>query len=485
MARSASFRLVAALESSTLGQCSEFHVETPLLRNRNVFNHTNVWASPSEQISLRSSLVPPPVFKCLGATLAGSLVALLGMFAEGHRDRKHARLGCNYRSNGANSSVGGTSPSANHDNAVVESCSSREEHGRSTQCATKVKIGEVHGDNRTSPVQLRSQVGCSVAAALLASQRPAAWSFSEAAPSDQGCERDVVVGSSEGSSTCLSWCKKSEHRPSETLMKVERHVKSILNKMTRESFAKLYSQLLDCLAKTEAHEGIISVVAREVFAKATLQHRFVEMYADVCTKLNDDLHHMGMQVNFRRALLDQCQQSFNLHLDPPRIDSAKDQEDQYEQLVKYKTTMLGNIRLIGNLLNKGMLSAKIIFSCADELLSIGSPEALETLCVFLSTIGATFDTPRWRAHARLEAIFMRTELFAEDPRQSARTRCLLKDVFDRRRNRWRESRQTAPAVGATRAGGDRARSSRDQDRCAERDLLDGKCTGKVGVCDRT
>ena len=42
---------------------------------------------------------------------------------------------------------------------------------------------------------------------------------------------------------------------------------------------------------------------------------------------------------------------------------------------------------IGHLLRRAMLSPKIIFHCTDELLSIGTDESLETLVVFLDTIG--------------------------------------------------------------------------------------------------
>eukprot|EP00928_Gymnodinium_smaydae_P035967 TRINITY_DN25225_c0_g1_i1.p1 TRINITY_DN25225_c0_g1~~TRINITY_DN25225_c0_g1_i1.p1 ORF type:complete len:613 (+),score=120.64 TRINITY_DN25225_c0_g1_i1:208-1839(+) len=225
--------------------------------------------------------------------------------------------------------------------------------------------------------------------------------------------------------------------------KASRQVKSILNKMTRESFDKLYAQLLASFPDSDAREEVIMIVAQEVFAKATMQHSFVEMYADVCSKLCEDLKSNNVQACFRRALLDQCQKSFNLYLDPPRINRELDYEEQYEELVKYKTRMLGNVRLIGHLLQRRMLSAKIVFHCSDELLTIASPEALETLSVFLGTIGGTFDTPHWQGHARLEGVFMRTEILARDATQPPRVRCLLKDVLELRQRGWKEKPQKA------------------------------------------
>jgi translation initiation factor 4G len=226
--------------------------------------------------------------------------------------------------------------------------------------------------------------------------------------------------------------------------KAKRQVKSILNKLTRERFDKLYGQLLDCFPKEDdpAFEQIIAVVAQEVFGKATVQHAFIEMYADVCAKLSEDLKSQGVQKHFRHALLDQCQKSFNRHLDPPPVRGDLGCEEQYEERVRYKTRMLGNVRLIGQLLRRRMLATRIIFHCTEELLSIASPEAVETLCAFLETVGSTFDTPRWQGHARLEGIFMRMEVFLEDPQQCQRNRFLVRDLLDKRKNSWRTRAST-------------------------------------------
>ena len=92
-------------------------------------------------------------------------------------------------------------------------------------------------------------------------------------------------------------------------------------------------------------------------------------------------------------------------------------------------------------------------------------QALETLCAFLETLGSTFDKPQWSGYARLQEVFKQAggakphpptisiscytslscltswqvetprrgstswqvDLFANDSKQSPRTRCLLKD----------------------------------------------------------
>lgn len=237
----------------------------------------------------------------------------------------------------------------------------------------------------------------------------------------------------------MSALRLNSNREFTEVQKTERQVKSILNKLTREKFDSLYSQLLACCENAEARSEIVQVVAREVFSKATQQHTFVEMYADVCAKLHADLQNIDdVEVNFKRILLEHCRESFTQHLEPPRIDTSLDYEEQYEVHVKYKTKMLGNVRLIGHLLRQRMLSSKIVFLVTDELLSIGSPEALETLSTFLETLGSAFDNNKeWNGRAKLEEVFTQVELLSLDSRQPSRTRCLLKDLLDKRRRQWR------------------------------------------------
>jgi len=57
-------------------------------------------------------------------------------------------------------------------------------------------------------------------------------------------------------------------------------MKSILNKLTIEKFYVLSGKLLACGIKTKFH---LETLVDEVFAKATTQHHFINMYADLCT----------------------------------------------------------------------------------------------------------------------------------------------------------------------------------------------------------
>lgn len=374
-------------------------------------NDTDLWGLLRGQVA---GLAPPPsLVKCIGATIAGSMFALMGMLMEGRRSKR-------------------------------EHLVHREELGKLIPKRPSVKESE------------GGTAGAATAAGRAGSQAARPGSPGLRSPGSPGRGSSLSGPGSSTASRGPALLSRDSRRLSE-VERAERQIKSILNKLTRERFSTLYNQLLDCCVGAEARADVVDIVAREVFAKATTQHGFVELYADLCAKLHADLHQGSVEVNFKRALLDQCQQSFTLHLEPPRIDECLDYEEQYEELVKYKTKMLGNVRLIGHLLRLRMLSPKIIFHCTDELLNIGSSEALETLCAFLQTLGAVFDTPEWQGRRRLDEVFARAEFLAEDRRRPARIRCLLKDLLDKRRNHWRE--------WPTRASGDPVPEHEARSRC--------------------
>merc|ERR1711937_439428 len=139
------------------------------------------------------------------------------------------------------------------------------------------------------------------------------------------------------------------------------------------------------------------------------------MYCQLCVDLHkwfvqdgsaestDNRHH-----NFRRILLNQCQNKFEENLSPPDLSTVNEDESQ-EAMSKHKLAMLGNIRFIGALLEKGMLSDVCLGHVAQELCEANAPHALESLACFLTAVGPTFDQRNFRHHARLQAIFVQVE----------------------------------------------------------------------------
>jgi hypothetical protein len=218
---------------------------------------------------------------------------------------------------------------------------------------------------------------------------------------------------------------------------VARAIKSILNKLTVEKFVQLFHQLIDCGVTTTRH---VEILIQEVFEKATTQHHFIDMYADLCTLCHEHFaeHPIGddPKFSFKRLLLNQCQASFERHLTPPAGLAEMDPDERVLAEVAYKTKMLGNIKLIGALLSRKMLASKIMLAILEELLGDPTPEALESLAALLSCVGPTFDTPEWAHQPALNAVFMQAKTITQSPTTEPRARCLLKDVLDLRAAGW-------------------------------------------------
>jgi len=83
----------------------------------------------------------------------------------------------------------------------------------------------------------------------------------------------------------------------------------------------------------------------------------------------------------------------------------------------------------------------------EELLENRSEETLETLCVFLSTIGPEFDNKDWKSIEKLNATFKKVGKLANDNTIDTRIRCLLKDVLDLRAAGYREHRPSKEPDG--------------------------------------
>merc|ERR1719420_6194 len=188
---------------------------------------------------------------------------------------------------------------------------------------------------------------------------------------------------------------------------VIRGINGILNKLTVEKFESLYKKLVGEVGMcAESH---IVVLTKQLFTKSTTQHHFIEMYTDLCVRLHQHFEENSIIDDaakvFKKVLLNQCQESFEEYLRPPPGFDELEGEEKYEGLVKYKTSMLGNIKFVGNLLVQKMLSSKIIFQCAEQLLEGRTDETLETLATFLTAIGPMFVNRQWPRYDAICNVF--------------------------------------------------------------------------------
>lgn len=219
---------------------------------------------------------------------------------------------------------------------------------------------------------------------------------------------------------------------------VVRAIKSILNKLTVEKFPQLCEKLLTCGICTASH---LETLMQEVFEKATTQHGFISVYADLCVRLQSHFARQPVADDpklFKTLLLNTCQASFERHLKAPaNVDSlAEDERANFEH--RCKTQMLGNIKFVGALLVRQVLASKVMVGIVEELFSGSTPLMLELLAALLTVIGPTFDTPEWAGRRFFEDVFERLSSLSSQDDVNARVRCLLKDVIELRAAGWQE-----------------------------------------------
>ncbi|KAJ6722637.1 EUKARYOTIC TRANSLATION INITIATION FACTOR 4G-LIKE [Salix koriyanagi] len=230
----------------------------------------------------------------------------------------------------------------------------------------------------------------------------------------------------------------------------QRQLKGILNKLTPQNFEKLFEQVKDVnIDNVVTLNGVIS----QIFDKALMEPTFCEMYADFCFHLAAELPELikdDEKVTFKRLLLNKCQEEFERgereQQEANKVDEEgeikKSEQEREEQRIKTRRRMLGNIRLIGELYKKKMLTERIMHECIKTLLGqYQNPdeEDVESLCKLMSTIGEMIDHPKAKEH--MDAYFDMMAKLSNNMKLSSRVRFMLKDAIDLRKNKWQQRRK--------------------------------------------
>ncbi|XP_027337614.1 eukaryotic translation initiation factor 4G-like isoform X2 [Abrus precatorius] len=229
----------------------------------------------------------------------------------------------------------------------------------------------------------------------------------------------------------------------------QRQLKAILNKLTPQNFEKLFEQV-----KAVNIDNVVTLngVISQIFEKALMEPTFCEMYANFCFHLAaalPDLSEDNEKITFKRLLLNKCQEEFERGEREQEEANKADEgevklsnEEREEKRTKARRRMLGNIRLIGELYKKKMLTERIMHECIKKLLGQfqdHDEEDIEALCKLMSTIGEMIDHPKAKEH--MDAYFERMRLLSNNMNLSSRVRFMLKDVIDLRKNKWQQRRK--------------------------------------------
>ncbi|KAH0449066.1 hypothetical protein IEQ34_022866 [Dendrobium chrysotoxum] len=230
----------------------------------------------------------------------------------------------------------------------------------------------------------------------------------------------------------------------------QRQLKAVLNKLTPQNFEKLFAKVKEVnIDNTVTLTGVIS----QIFDKALMEPTFCEMYADFCFHLAGDLPDFvedNEKVTFKRLLLNKCQEEFERgEREEAEADKAEEEGEVHhseaereEKRIQARRRMLGNIRLIGELYKKKMLTEGIMHGCIHKLLGqYQNPdeENIEALCRLISTIGEMIDHSRTRE--RMDAYFEMMAQLSTNQKLSSRVRFMLKDTIDLRKNKWQQRRK--------------------------------------------
>ena len=253
---------------------------------------------------------------------------------------------------------------------------------------------------------------------------------------------------------------------------VERKVKGLLNKLTKEKFASISNQILEWGNKSIAEQDgqTLRLVIKLIFEKAKDEQFWSSMYAELCRKLLETLSTdiKDEQVTgtdgkpltggalFRKYLLSRCQEDFDRGWKNKEDASAaaknKASEDEKkkadhdtavasgQQVEEFKFSDeyyaeqaakrqgLGLVKFVGELYKLDMLSLKIMNACIIKLLhNIVTPdeEDVESLCQLVSTVGPKLQQTSPNAAQTLSVFISRITEMSKSPHISARMKFML------------------------------------------------------------
>ncbi|CAF4270107.1 unnamed protein product [Rotaria sp. Silwood2] len=285
--------------------------------------------------------------------------------------------------------------------------------------------------------------------------------------------------------------------------KVLRDVKSILNKVTPQTFDKLQKKLEALeIDRYERLEGMITIF----FSKAVDEPAFSFLYAKLCKQFQKKQVTVptedGKQIThyFRQILLTRCQKEFEndyrqeieYEKRKAEVEAITDEKKRKEEaekleedLVKAKRRKLGNIFFIGELFKLQMLTDTIMYDCIEYLLRDKTDEeSLECLCRLLRTIGKELDSKANEKSANknnLEKHYRELDGIIKEQKASARIRFMIQDLIELRQASWVARRAEAKPTTIDEIHEQERLKREQQERDQERDRQQRRDQNRVTV----
>jgi len=268
-----------------------------------------------------------------------------------------------------------------------------------------------------------------------------------------GSARDLQRGSSANSLPTPSAQAYRLCTPKSPQDELRRQVQSLLNKVCPESVANICEKIAQIqVSSSEELEIIIGII----FKKALSEPHYCETYADLVFGLKPAFPEFpspdgGKPVTFKSSLLNICQNEFdNL---PTSLEASAEESELYDReelefrRKKTKDRVLANMKLIGHLFLRQLLSAKVIGSIIQELTlcsnvdQVPEEHVIECAVELLMSIGYTLESMA-AGKASLQQVFCRLrdlkgrKTSAGKAVYSKRIHFAIQDLFDIRNAGW-------------------------------------------------
>jgi len=232
---------------------------------------------------------------------------------------------------------------------------------------------------------------------------------------------------------------------------IKRGMNSLLNKICPDNLERIVQQMAAfCLESAEELELVIGVI----FQAALTNSHYCETYADMVFALKSRYPAFpapteGQKpMTFTRVLLNTCQLEFEslseaMEPSPEELATGMAKEDL---VIRRKERLLANMRFIGHLFLRNLVSTRILQQVVEDLLGVrengGLPEdyMVECTCELLTAIGYTLESTESGAKLVQLAAMRLTELksakLGHQAAFSKRIRFRIDDLLDLRRSDW-------------------------------------------------
>lgn len=276
---------------------------------------------------------------------------------------------------------------------------------------------------------------------------------------------------------------------------LERSVRSLLNKICPENLKTIVERLTHITLGSAVE---LEVVINVIFQKALEEPYFCETYADMVFELGSRYPDFppeseeGKRITSTRVLLNACQKEFEdlpKSLEPTVEEKARmSPEDLGEFLQKRKGRILANLKFIGNLFLRKLLSARVIGNLLQDLLGFGEEQPkehmIECACELLEAIGYTLDAAPNGSSFLVQCMgrladLKRLTLPCGRAAFSKRIQFRIQDLLDLRGNQWQKKLFKEPPKTKEDVRRDAVKEARQAAKCGAADV--GFSTQRVGV----